>query len=525
MKARTGALPLIALALGLVAGPVPAAAAPIAAQPSDFNGDGYADLAVGADSLGGDTGSVTVLYGSHRGLTADGSERWSLDTPGVKGQEHRASDGDGDQFGGVLATADFDRDGYADLAVGVPGARVHGVQFAGAVNVLHGTRQGLTSDGDQRWTQRNLPGIPETRDRFGAVLAAGDFNHDGYWDLAIGVPGEVLGGGLEGIVQVLLGGPNGLTGAGSATLSTATIGSPPEASGQLGSALAAGDLDGDGASDLAVGVWDNCEPWPCGDGGSVAVVPGGPGGLTGAGASIWNQDTPGVLDEGEWRDNFGSSLAIGDFDGDGFGDLAVGAFGEGITGGPDDDAANGAVAVLYGSSAGPTADGNQRWDENTPGVPGMAKPGDRFGGALAAGDFDGDGREDLAIGAPSKGAGGKDAAGVVVVLYGSIATGLTSTGAQRWTQASPGVPSAAEQYDEFGISLSAADYGRSGRDDLAIGAPGEQVGKVWRAGMVDVLYGRTDGLSSDHAQGWSQNSPGVAGKSERFGSFGSAVTP
>jgi hypothetical protein len=113
----------------------------------------------------------------------------------------------------------------------------------------------------------------------------------------------------------------------------------------------------------------------------------------------------------------------------------------------------------------------------------------------------------------------------VVVLRGSADSGLTVDGAQRWTQASPGVPGKPEDYDEFGSSLASADYGLSGRDDLAIGAPGEEVGDIWRAGTVNVLFGRASGLSGRHAQGWSQDSPGIRGHAETYDAFGWSLAP
>jgi hypothetical protein len=528
---RKFAPPVLALALGALASPMAAqAVATTTAMPSDFNGDGYADLAAAAIYEDKEAGGITVLYGSLRGLTTDGSQRWSQDTPGIKGraQHDRAYDGDGTHWGSTMASGDFDRDGHADLAVGAAKDSIDVVEFAGAVNVLYGSRRGLKVEGNQRLSQATLPGSPEARDAFGANLAAADFDGDGYADLAIGVPGEDFDPDAgSGIVQIVYGGPDGLTATGSTTVSRASTGAPAETAAWFGSVLAAGDVDGDGDADLAIHVSGRCGPVLCRDGGSVAVVPGGPDGLTGAGTVYWNQDSPGILDEGEGEDAFGWALEIGDFDGDGFGDLAVGVINEEVTGDPEVEPpyGQGAVAILRGSATGLSAEGNQRWDLDTAGIPGLPRVLDRFGSSLAAGDFDGDGADDLAIGAPFKEVGKAFTAGVVVVLYGSIGDGLTAAGAQRWTQASPGVASAPEDYDEFGTSLAAADYGRSGRDDLAIGAPGEAVGKVWRAGMVHVLWGRSTGLDAAHADDWSQDSPGVPGRPERYDSFGASLTP
>ncbi|HYH93050.1 MAG TPA: hypothetical protein VD763_07810, partial [Candidatus Saccharimonadales bacterium] len=105
------------------------------------------------------------------------------------------------------------------------------------------------------------------------------------------------------------------------------------------------------------------------------------------------------------------------------------------------------------------------------------------------------------------------------VLRGST-SGLTSAGASEWTQASAGVPGTPEatdiEWDSFGASLAIADFGRSGAADLAIGVPLERVDGRAAAGMVDVLYGRSTGLSGTGAQGWTQDSPGVIGTVESF---------
>ena len=125
---------------------------------------------------------------------------------------------------------------------------------------------------------------------------------------------------------------------------------------------------------------------------------------------------------------------------------------------------------------------------------------------------------------PWEGTGDRFEPGAVTVLYGADG-GLTAERAQHLTQASPGVPGSRGQYDSFGSSLAIADYGRSWRDDLAIGAQGSKVSGVWRAGELNVLYGRAAGLTATGAQLWSQASPGVPGAPEQYDAFGFSLTP
>jgi FG-GAP repeat len=145
--------------------------------------------------------------------------------------------------------------------------------------------------------------------------------------------------------------------------------------------------------------------------------------------------------------------------------------------------------------------------------------GDRFGSALAAGDFDNDGFADLAVGAPAESIGGIFVAGAVNVLYGTP-TGLTGSGSQLFTQNSPGVGSAAEAFDLFGGALAAGDFDNDGFADLAIGVPGESVGKIVDAGAVNVLYGTPTGLTGSGSQTFTQNSPGVGSTAEEDDFFG-----
>ncbi len=118
-------------------------------------------------------------------------------------------------MGTALASWDFDADGHADVAVGIPDKRLGDAFGAGAVLVLYGSPSGLTAR-DQWWTQDSpgVKGASESWDSFGSALAAGDLDGDGYADLAVGAPREAVGSAEQaGAVHVLYGAPTGLTAA------------------------------------------------------------------------------------------------------------------------------------------------------------------------------------------------------------------------------------------------------------------------------------------------------------------------
>ena len=167
-----------------------------------------------------------------------------------------------------------------------------------------------------------------------------------------------------------------------------------------GEDAAIGDLNKDEYGDIVVGrsddMYDSAEP-PY-RGGALAVVYGGPTGVSTTRKTVWiNQDTAGVPGTAERGDGMGSGLSIGDTNGDGYLDVATGLPGEDL--GSITDA--GAVLVLRGSANGLTATGVKAFTQDTSGVPGTAEKGDRFGAETALVDADGD-KNGLIVGAPGE---------------------------------------------------------------------------------------------------------------------------
>ena len=385
---------------------------------------------------------------------------------------------------------------------------------------------GVSDVGAQRFDDEKLPQfLPDAGDRFASALAAGAFDGAGAQDLAPGIPFHE---GLEGsdlfcgIVVVRY----GVLGAGLATGLADTVlyqgnpGSPdpPETADRFGAALAAGDFDGDGFDDLAVGIPRDLAANNLRFG-AVQVHYGSAAGIRIDGAE-WLEESLPWTEVGRpfwWGDDeFGAALAAGDFDGDGFDDLAIGAPGGVILHADDSTVVGGEVFVAHGSAQGLLPLAGYGISEDSFGIFGEAAHNERFAAALAAGDFDADGDDDLAIGVPVEGD-----AGAIYVILGSP-FGLIFADSVYWEPGALGqVPEAG---DRLGSALAAADFDGDGHDDLAIGDPGEDLGAgnlIVDAGSISVAYGSPAGfdlsLTDNFTQGTLYSDPDADQADDQLG--------
>lgn len=386
----------------------------------DLDGNGVVDLAtagLGDDDGGTDQGAAYVLFLRSDGRVS-GHQKISETTGGFDGDLRP-----GDQFGRALTgLGDLDGDGVADLAVGANYDDDGGMN-RGAVWILNLNRDGTVRNTAKISSLRGgFAGPLRNNDEFGRSLAClGDLDGDGVQDLAVGAPTDSTGGTRRGAVWILF-----LREDGTVKRSQKIASGTGGFTGRLrsldwfGFSLAnAGDLDGDGVTDLAVGAaLDD-------DGGTntgalwlLYLRPDGTvkgqrkismlvGGFTG------------VLDS---PDQFGTSVArVGDLNGDGLTELAVGAVKDG-----DGGKERGAVYVLFLTPGGTVAF-HQKISDLEGGFPRRQLDNfDWMGSSLAPlGDFDGDGRPDLVIGARNDDDGAANSGALYLTfLNGSAAAPL-----------------------------------------------------------------------------------------------------
>jgi hypothetical protein len=472
------------------------------AKPFDFNGDGFTDQAIGSPfgKVGSATsaGFVNIAYGSSAGFNTSSRQVIHQSLGWVPGTGEA-----NDHFAQSLASGDFDQDGFADLAVGVPDEDTVNGADAGSVTLLWGSPSGLAAA-----TAEEEFDTPAAGNRWGESVSVGDIEGDGYSELFITAPGMSV---FKWLFFFSAGTPTAK--AASATADRdgrpgKTVGGPVKEGrakqGEVGtlsledvdfSILATGEVTGDGHDDVVYAWSDSDWPEPAERRGFV-VFPG-----------VVNPelDPPGDLGPATGVFTHVGALAVGDFDGDSFGDVAVGQSADSIHLG-------GQVEVFRGAATNVSPDASYVISQDTGTVVGTGEAGDAFGASIAAGDVNKDGRADLAIGSPTEDVSGRTDDGVIALVYGS-ATGLTGTGSQQVSQNTAGVPGASESGDKFGTQVSMLDNNNDGFVDALAGAPAENAGD----GMTSWLKGTATGVTGTGSIGLTCTTFAVCGLRSEIG--------
>ncbi|MGW0985606.1 FG-GAP-like repeat-containing protein [Streptomyces sp. NPDC002486] len=424
---------------------------------------------------------------------------------------------------------DFNGDGYRDIATGAPCTNVGSASCAGAVVVLYGSASGVSATRKAVITQNStgVPGTAESGDLFGASLATGDLDRDGYSDLVVGATSESVGDrDAVGSGTVLWGGKSGLSG-GKGLPQPSTLAEY----GGFSQGIATGDFDGDGDLDVTLTGQSHTRLYQgpftrtggplthsrVGELGTTFEVMAGD--LTGDGAAervypfTVDGDSGGEILYFRWNgmthkmaelpNADGTQGAIGDINRDGYGDLVLGDSGDPYELKPGGHK-GGQITVWYGGPDGPDpAQQPTVVHQDTEGVPGAGEPDDGFGMSVSTGDINGDGYADVAVAAPGEDIGSANNAGSVTVLFGS-ASGLRTSGAKSYTQDTTGVPGSAESWDQFGSAVDLTDVTKDGKADLSVGVDGENsTGGLW------FLRGSASGLTTSGAQGLTTTAVGL----------------
>ena len=472
--------------------------AAIAAGVRDIDGDGLADLIIGApgdDDKEADAGRVFIQPGSVAGGSSLRLGR-AADIMTIEGAHT------GDHVGSsVAAIRDLDGGGEDDILVGAPGTDIGSAVDAGAAYVIWSVAGSSVDLGDPFKGEGGGFAIKgeATGDAAGSsVLTIGDLNGDGKDDILVAAPGQDAGGSNAGAVYLVWGK------AGDTVVNLANVASGSggfrivgsSAGDRAGSAIGTvADLNGDGKAEILIGAPGSILG---GTGSGAVYVAWGKSGTGGIDLSAVEAGTGGFVIEGVGGDNVGSAIAgLGDVNGDGLSDILVGATGS--DGG----------YVVFGKAGGSVVDLADVRNGNG-GFRILAEsPGGLAGLSVAGGqDFNHDGIVDIVVGAPHDGEGGADA-GAIYVVWGGIESTIDLA---LVAQGIGGVKIAGYAGGLAGTSVTIApDLNGDGTADLLVSAPGGS-GSVWAvysdpawqpAAAAFYVHG-TDGIRDDRPRLWQE---------------------
>ncbi len=425
------------------------------------------------------------------------------------------AEGSQEKFGSDLSNGicygDFNGDGFDDMAIGSPEYDYAGRNFSGKVTVILG-------DGSVRGTKIDLGKLPvgvsttlvygsTTNEVLGASVTSGDFNQDGFDDLAMGAPLADYNGRSEaGRVYILYGSSKFANRTIDMASAVGTYGELRIMGGQgadiidqqdevidfqLGSSLAAGDINADGCDDIVIGA-PLADPGGREDAGMGFIVYG----KSALGSGILDlNDAPGTHGETRFIGNAsggfcGFAVATGDFTGDGFQDVMISA--------PDGSTTSGSAYIVFGSSnlAASGIDFSTSAGRAQAAIFTGATIGDTLGYSLASGDINNDGRDEAIIGARLASAQGRARTGVVYLFPGgSFQANAYNLASAEGTYGETRIYG--EKADDLlGQSCASSDINGDGYDDLVLSAPGYDPPGGRDAGAMFVISGQSGKLGT-----------------------------
>ena len=453
----------------------------------DFNGDRVGDLLIGLPFADGpdegreDAGEAVVIFGGAglKGQVDLGRDEVGLRVLGAL---------PGDTLGFGVAAGDLNGDGIDDVIVGAPASNglVPVRTDLGEAYVVFG-RPDLGGVVDTAKVEQDFTLIAaEGFARLGTSLAVADVNDDGIGDLIAGAPfggrqpGTPPGGPRTtlGEVYVVFGAQDLAGGVSVAEDEQSLLIAGAKELDSFGQSVAAADVNGDGVTDIIVGARGFDGPDGKKDEAGAVMVYFGSSGLSGR---LGVDDAAFTILGRDAGDGLGEVVATGDFNADGLADIVVAArTGEG----PENTlATSGEVYTVLGSgSLSGTLDlAGREPDAIVYGV----EQGALTATALATGDLDGDGRDDLVLGTPLAPQSGRALSGLAYVVFGRELSGVIELGQDAWSGL---VIQGATEGDGLGTGALISDLHGDGKMQMVLVAAGDQgaekdVGKIYVIGL------------------------------------------
>jgi len=463
----------------------------------DINGDGFEDMIIGAYTAADAAGETYVVFGTSTAF-ASAVELSSLD--GNTGFVLHGIDGNstnpyGDLSGRALASGDINGDGIDDIIIGARSADPNGANAAGETYVVFGKTTAFTSvvelsllDGSTGFVLHGIDGgNPYGGDSSGCSVGSGDINGDGIDDIIIGARFASPNGTRSGETYVVFGKSTAFASVfklSSLNGATGFVLNGVDGDDRSGEAVASGDINGDGTDDVIIGA-RFADPNGTQSAGETYVVFGKSTAFTATvELSSLDGSTGFVVNGIDVDDWSGFAVSSGDINGDGTDDVIIGAH----LSDPNGNQKAGETYVVFGfdDTATDTLE-LSTLDGATGFVLNGIASGDESGYAVTSGDINGDGFDDVIIGAHRANPNGNQEAGETYMVFGFNDNAISTLELSSLNGVTGFVLNGVDYEDNSGLAVASGDIDGDGFSNVIIGAPWADPNGESRAGKTHVF--------------------------------------